>query len=229
MVIIIWALYLQVVLDFSPSTAGFVIGSISIPLIITSVFTGRIIDKTGPKPIIILGFIFFIISLLGVSIFTMSTDIYYIIISMMIIGLGISLTMISTYVLAFNSLKKEKRGLGTGLLNTARNLGLSLGASILAAILINIQFDKFKNYIIHDVNTKSLNPETFNGLLSKTKSSMNALMQLSAFTQQKVLFFFKYSYKIGFVFANITALIISILCLILIFFWKIKKRKKVKK
>jgi DHA2 family multidrug resistance protein len=102
---------------------------------ITAPFAGRLADKFNPKIPIILGIVLLGVSFLLNTRLSFLTEHSYIMLSLYIRGfaMGILFTPLST--ISLMQIPREKMAQASGLANTIRQLGGSLGIAILATLL----------------------------------------------------------------------------------------------
>ena len=129
------SLYLQQVLGFSPIEAGLSFLPMTGAIIVASTFAGRLAARIGPGRILAVGM--GVIGL-GMLLFTgISPDGSYlgdVIVPGVITTTGIGLAFVPTTIAAMAGVERSDAGLASGLVNTSRQVGGSLGLAILATL-----------------------------------------------------------------------------------------------
>ncbi|MGC0314002.1 MFS transporter [Kitasatospora acidiphila] len=129
------SLYFQLVLHYSPVTAGlaFLPGCFSI--IICAQVATRLIHRTGPRPLLIAGMTLSTAGFLWLSLLRphggYATGV---LVPFMLCTLGMGLAMMPLTAAATAGARREEAGLASGLTNTSRQVGGALGLALLATI-----------------------------------------------------------------------------------------------
>jgi EmrB/QacA subfamily drug resistance transporter len=224
-----WVIYFQNVLDFSPIFAG-TLESISVlPMLFLSSLIGKFVDLKGSRVSMILGEMIMIVSFLLLVVALPFGNIPLISIGLLTLGIGITLTMIPSYSSGLSSAPQQKRGFAGGILNSFRNIASSLGIALLGAIFINTQESLFSSHLEKIPETKNLDPSLFEGLLSKATHALEALKPLPPDIQNIVRSTLKSSFSWGINLANLFAVFLLLLALILVIssFWPRKRKEKI--
>jgi EmrB/QacA subfamily drug resistance transporter len=129
------SLYLQQVLGFTPIEAGLSFLPMTGAIIVASTFAGRLSTRLGPGRVLAVGM--GIIGL-GMLLFTgISADGSYlgdVLVPGVITTTGIGLAFVPTTITAMAGVDRSDAGLASGLVNTSRQVGGSLGLAILATL-----------------------------------------------------------------------------------------------
>jgi EmrB/QacA subfamily drug resistance transporter len=129
------SLYLQQVLGFTPIEAGLSFLPMTGAIIVASTFAGRLSTRLGPGRVLAVGM--GIIGL-GMLLFTgISADGSYlgdVLVPGVITTTGIGLAFVPTTIAAMAGVDRSDAGLASGLVNTSRQVGGSLGLAILATL-----------------------------------------------------------------------------------------------
>lgn len=128
-------LYLQRVLGYSPLEAGLALLPHSLAIVLGAQLTSRIITRIGNRPMILIGVLissagFFLQAQLTPT----SAYFPHIAGAGMMVAIGIGLTFPPLAATATGGLSRERTGLGSGLINTSRQMGGSLGLAVLATL-----------------------------------------------------------------------------------------------
>jgi EmrB/QacA subfamily drug resistance transporter len=129
------SLYLQQVLGYSPLRAGVAFLPMCIVLIIASTVAGRLVRRLGPGPILTAG-----MALLGLGLLLFSplrgegSYAHDVLAASLITAFGLGLSFVTVTISAVTGVAREDAGLASGLVNTSRQFGGSLGLAILATL-----------------------------------------------------------------------------------------------
>jgi EmrB/QacA subfamily drug resistance transporter len=129
------SLYLQQVLGFTPIEAGLSFLPMTGAIIVASTFAGRLTARIGPGPILALG-----MTLIGIGmlLFTgVSPDGTYVgdvLLPGVITTTGLGLSFVPGTIAAVMGVERSEAGLASGLVNTSRQVGGSLGLAVLATL-----------------------------------------------------------------------------------------------
>lgn len=117
------SLYLQYLQGFSPSKAGLIL--ISQPLIMTilSPITGRLSDRIEPRIVASIGMTLTTVGLILLVFLSQDTGVDFIIISLVILGLGFALFSSPNSNAVMSSVERRFYGVASGTLGTMRHLG----------------------------------------------------------------------------------------------------------
>jgi EmrB/QacA subfamily drug resistance transporter len=129
------SLYLQQVLDFSPIEAGLSFLPMTGAIIVASTFAGRLATRLGPGRVLAVG-----MAIIGVGMLLFTrispTGSYVgdVLVPGVITTTGIGLAFVPTTIAAMAGVERSDAGLASGLVNTSRQVGGSLGLAILATL-----------------------------------------------------------------------------------------------
>ncbi|MDR2232103.1 MAG: DHA2 family efflux MFS transporter permease subunit [Tannerella sp.] len=128
-------LYLQNAMDYTAVQSGLVFLPVGIIQGIVSPISGRMADKMNAKIFVIIGMILFVISFLMNANLSFLTEHHYIMTSLYIRGLGMGLIFTPLNTMSLATIPKEKMAQASGISNTVRQIGGSLGVALLTTIL----------------------------------------------------------------------------------------------
>lgn len=129
--------YVQGVLEKSPTQAGFVLAMMSIGWPLASTISGRLMTRTGFRPLALLGGVFLI---LGALVFLFMQETYgpvWPAIGAFLVGAGMGLATTTFVVAVQNAVEWRERGTATASNMFARIVGTTIGASLLGGVLNN--------------------------------------------------------------------------------------------
>jgi EmrB/QacA subfamily drug resistance transporter len=130
------ALYLQLVLKYSPLQVGLTFLSPNIIMAIFSVgLSAKLVMKYGIKKPIVVGLF---LAACGLGLFVIApvhaNFLFNVLPNMLLLGLGAGIAFNPILLSAMNDVKPEESGLASGLVNTSFMMGGALGLAILASI-----------------------------------------------------------------------------------------------
>jgi len=127
--------YLQQVLGFTPIEAGLSFVPMTGAIIVSSTIAGRLVTRVGAGRVLAVGMA---VVGLGMLLFTgISPDGSYlgdVLVPGVITTTGIGLAFVPTTITAMAGVERSDAGLASGLINTSRQVGGSLGLAVLATL-----------------------------------------------------------------------------------------------
>jgi EmrB/QacA subfamily drug resistance transporter len=129
------SLYMQEVLGYSPIKAGMAFLPMPVTIAIFSTISGRVTLRIGPGRMLLLG-----MSCIGVGMLLFArvavhgTYLADILVPSIITAAGIGLSFAPATIAAVAGARPEEQGLASGLVNTSRQVGGSLGLAVLATL-----------------------------------------------------------------------------------------------
>src|SRR5580765_6993688 len=129
------SLYVQQVLGYSPIQAGAAFLPWTILIILLAPLSGKLSDKYGSRPFVTSGMVVLTLTLILFSRMDENTTFWGLLPAMLLGGVGMSAAMAPTTAAAMQSVSPDKAGVGSAVLNSARQVGGSLGIAIMGAIV----------------------------------------------------------------------------------------------
>ena len=126
--------YLSISLGLSEFQFGLVMSSGPIMVALTGLPAGYLVDKLGPKKPIIIGLSLMMIGCIFMSANSPDTGVFGYIFALITITLGFSLFQIANSAQLLQEATSSSKGLISGLLNLARNLGFITGATVMSSL-----------------------------------------------------------------------------------------------
>jgi DHA2 family multidrug resistance protein len=130
---------LQRLFGYSVLDSGFLTAPRGIGTLVSMMLAGRLTGKIDSRILIFFGISCLAISLWQMSAFTLVMGSKPIIVSGIVQGFGLGFIFVPLQALAFASLAPHHRTTGASLLNLARNIGGSVGISVVTALLARNQ------------------------------------------------------------------------------------------
>ncbi len=129
------SLYVQNILGYSPTKAGAIFLPMTILIILIAPVAGRASDRIGSRWLMGGGMTLLSISLLLYQRVGLHSTFWTLFPAMILGGSGMALTMSPMTSVAMASVPVDKAGVGSGVLNSFRQVGGSLGIAVMGAIL----------------------------------------------------------------------------------------------
>jgi EmrB/QacA subfamily drug resistance transporter len=129
------SLYLQEVLGFSPIEAGLAFLPMTIAIVISSQLASRFVSRFGPGPVLVGGMASIAIGMLLFS--RVSADGTWavdVLVPSLFASAGIGFSFVPVTIAATAGVTAPEQGLASGIVNTSRQVGGSLGLALLATI-----------------------------------------------------------------------------------------------
>jgi EmrB/QacA subfamily drug resistance transporter len=129
-------LYLQQVLNYSAFHSGLALLPMTVTIMILMVgFSGKLVQRFGFKPNLILGLIFLTVSLILFSMVPENGNFLLHVLPASILGaIGMSLSYVPGTMASISAANKADSGLASGLVNTSYQIGSALGLAAIVAI-----------------------------------------------------------------------------------------------
>jgi EmrB/QacA subfamily drug resistance transporter len=129
------SLYIQNILGWTPTQAGASFLPMTILIILVAPAAGKMSDRVGSRWLMGGGMTLVSISLLLYQRVGLHSTFWTLLPAMLLGGVGMALTMSPMTAAAMSSVPVDKAGVGSGVLNSFRQLGGSLGIALMGAIL----------------------------------------------------------------------------------------------
>jgi len=128
--------------NHSTTLTGIVMAPRGVGTMISMVLVGRLVQKMDPRALVVTGLLLTAWSLHMMMNFTLQMDDHLIIVSGVVQGLGLGLVFVPLSTMAFATLAPEFRTDATALFSLVRNIGSSIGISIVTVLLTrNVQIN----------------------------------------------------------------------------------------
>jgi EmrB/QacA subfamily drug resistance transporter len=129
------SLYVQNILGYSAIQAGAIFLPMTILIILIAPVAGKASDRIGSRWLMGAGMTIVGISLLLYQRVGLHSDFWTLLPSLLLGGVGMALTMSPMTAAAMGSVPVDKAGVGSGVLNSFRQMGGSLGIALMGAIV----------------------------------------------------------------------------------------------
>ncbi len=132
-------LYLQIVTGLSPTASGFATLPMIGGLMISSIVSGQIVSRTGRYRIFpVIGTAFTAVGYVVLTFMTIDKPLWFLMIGMFFIGLGIGQLMQTITLASQNSVAPRDMGVATSSATFFRQIGGTLGTAVLLSVLFSL-------------------------------------------------------------------------------------------
>ncbi|MBI1376346.1 MAG: DHA2 family efflux MFS transporter permease subunit [Frankiales bacterium] len=130
-------LYLQVVLGYSPVTAGFAFLPFSVGIIIGAGIASQLLPRVGPKPLIVPGLLAAAAGLFWLSRLEYDSSYFaHVLPPMLVMSLGMAFIFIPVSTAALHGIDRADAGIGSAMLNTSQQIGGAVGTGLLNTVAV---------------------------------------------------------------------------------------------
>jgi EmrB/QacA subfamily drug resistance transporter len=129
----IMPLYFQTIRGASPLMAGLQLLPMPVSFFVVSQFVGHLNNRLGPRIVMTVGMTCMGVGALSLAFIDEKTSFVFIEIALLVIGVGLGLNTAPVNGVAVAALPPERSGTASGVLNTSRMIGATLGVAILGA------------------------------------------------------------------------------------------------
>src|SRR5438132_470791 len=150
------SLYVQNVLGYSPTKAGAIFLPMTVLIIDVAPIAGKLSDRIGSRWLMGGGMTILGVSLLLYQRIGLHTGFWSLLPQLLLGGVGMAMTMSPMTSAAMGSVPVDKAGVGSGVLNSFRQVGGSLGIAVMGAIVAS--------YVHHKPSTPGAAQDYVNGL-----------------------------------------------------------------
>lgn len=154
---VLWAVYFQQTLGFSPSESGLLTFASALPVIFMAPIGGALSDRYGPRLPISLGFICMMAGLAIMGIYS-SVSTPLLVVGLFMFGVGVPMIMTPSYSAGLGSIPPSKVGAGSGMLSTTRACMSTLSLAVITAIYSNATYNLFTGAVRQDPMIASMEP-----------------------------------------------------------------------
>jgi MFS transporter, DHA2 family, methylenomycin A resistance protein len=127
-------LYFQTVRGGSPFIAGLELLPMSVSFVAVSQYVGHLNNRVGPRVVMTAGMACMGVGALALAFIGETTPLVIVEFKLFVVGIGLGLNTAPVNGVAVAALPPERSGTASGLVNTARMVGATLGVAILGAL-----------------------------------------------------------------------------------------------
>ena len=129
------SLYMQNILGYSAVQAGAAFLPMTVLIILVAPFAGKTSDRIGSRGLMTAGMLLVALQLILFSRLSADASFWNLLPALMVGGIGMALTMTPSAAAATRSVPVDKAGVGSAVLNSARQVGGTMGIAIMGAIM----------------------------------------------------------------------------------------------
>ena len=141
------AIYVQDILGFSAIEAGLSLLALTVPLLIVTPRAGALYDRLGPRLLVGTGSTLVAASLVWSGAVLDQLSYAWLVPGYVVMGVGIGLVMGPANTDAMNSASPSLRGQASGVVQTVRQVGGTIGLAIMGTIVVNVQHSKLEDFL----------------------------------------------------------------------------------
>lgn len=167
--------YLQIVLDYKPSTIGLIFVPSALCMAIVGPISGKLSDKFGYKYFTSGGLLLSSIGLFVISNLDYNSSVYFIILAMTIQTIGIGMFQPANNSSVLSVIKSQNYGVISGFLNLIRNTGNVSSVAISTIIVTSTMA-----ILGHEPNLSALKPESSQEILKSFTTGVNISYKIFA-------------------------------------------------
>jgi EmrB/QacA subfamily drug resistance transporter len=180
-------LYLQNILGLDPIEAGIMFLTFSVPLVVMSPIGGRMVARYGAQLLMSIGMGLIAIGVAVFALLETDSGIALVIVGLVIAGFGQGFAYNLSNTAGMEAMPDEKTGVASGVLQTARLMGIVIGLAISGALFRGLENDELVSRFAAKGATLSGNEkDTVRGLLSGSDAARHTLADLSGSARRVV-------------------------------------------
>lgn len=130
--------YLQRLLNYSPAVAGLILVTMPVPMALLSPVSGWLSDRFGSRFFASFGMSLMCLSLVLLSLLGLNTPLIYVIIALLMLGVGMGLFSAPNTSAVMGSVDARQLGVASGTLSTMRFVGQSLSLAFMGAFAATV-------------------------------------------------------------------------------------------
>jgi EmrB/QacA subfamily drug resistance transporter len=179
------ALWVENVLGFSPIVAGLSLLPLTLPVLLIAPRAGALYDRIGPQAPVTAGCVLVAGALLWAALVLHHRDYAWLLPGYVAMGIGLGVMMTPANADAMNAVLPKLRSQASGVLQTVRMIGATVGVAVMGTVVANGQNHRIANVVEHqfgvpprDVNVveRAINEAAASG--ASTHGLPHALLQL---------------------------------------------------
>jgi len=141
--------YMQNVMGLSPLGTGVRFLPSTMLLVVFGPVAGRLTDRIGPRPLMVVGTLLAAIAIFIQSHITVHSGYLLLLPGFILMGCGLGLVMSPMSTAAMNAVDRTKAGAASGVLSTSRMVGSTFGVAVMGAIVTTIGRSKLDQSLPH--------------------------------------------------------------------------------
>ena len=178
-------LYLQNVLDLGPLAAGAVFLAFSVPLVVMSPIGGRLVSRFGAQDLMAVGMALVGIGMLLFALIDAESGIGLVLIGLVVAGFGQGFAYNISNTAGMESMPDEKAGIASGVLQTARLMGIVIGLALSGSLFSSLENRELLTQV-HAHGATAAEASDVRGLLSGSAAAEQHVKTLTGSTRALV-------------------------------------------
>ena len=174
-------LYMQTLLGYTAERAGMALSPGGFTIMLAMPLVGFLLSRYSPRWLLAFGLTTLSLSLLHMTTFDLDVDFKTVMMARVYQAIGMAFLFVPINTAAYSSLPREKNNAASGLMNLARNIGGSVGISLVTTML-DRRGQVHLNYLSQ--NLSAANP-AFRSMLQGATQGMRAHGASAAFAAQQ--------------------------------------------
>jgi EmrB/QacA subfamily drug resistance transporter len=149
--------YFQKTLGYSPLRAGLAMLPFSLGIIVGAGFVSQLLPRVGPKPLMIPGLVMAVVGMLLLTRITPDTAYWsHVLPSLLLISLGLAAVFIPASSTALFGVAEHDAGVASAVLNTAQQIGGSLGLALLNTMYAGAVTSYIRDHLTNPADTRQV-------------------------------------------------------------------------
>jgi MFS family permease len=134
------SLYVQMELNYSAIESGITVLPLSLSVLLAAMVSGRVFSKRfAPRTVILAGFLITVLGAVSMGLLARdATSGAQFIVGLALIGFGVGTIASQNQNLIMSSVQPQRSNETSGVINTAQNIGASLGTSLAGALILSV-------------------------------------------------------------------------------------------
>ncbi len=161
------AIWVQDVLGFGAISAGLSLLPLTIPLLLLAVPTGRLYDRLGPRLPVAAGAVLVAVALGWNAAMLDKLSYAWVVPGYLLMGIGLALIMTPASTDAMSVADPALRGQASGVMQTMRQVGGTIGIAVMGTIVANVQHARISDWVAADPSARSADVGQIETLLAQ--------------------------------------------------------------
>ena len=172
----------QGVLGATATQAGSLLTPLLLSWVLASIIGGRLLIRTGSRPIVIGGLLLMLAGFAALSMFDRTISHTMLMAELILIGSGLGFVMLTLLIAAQHSVSREQLGITTALNQFSRAIGGSLGVAVLGAVLASglASFSTNPNALVNPEVRAHIPPAELRALQHALEETLRTIFAVSA-------------------------------------------------
>lgn len=137
--VVLLAIYLQNVLDYSPLATGALLLPLTLPVLVMAPIAGRLADRVAPRTLVGAGMTVLALGTFAVGAAVRADSYLPILPGLIAVGGGFAVVLTSMTTTIMAAARGADRGMVSGVYTTARDIGASLGVAVMGSLLSTLE------------------------------------------------------------------------------------------